>query len=72
MAMDRISVSSSNIRSIGYEASSLTLEVEFKSGSVYQYMGVPKNEYEALVNAASIGRHLNSNIKGRYRYVEVR
>jgi len=70
--MDRISVGSSNIRSIGYEASSLTLEVEFKSGSVYQYMGVPKNEYEALVNAASIGRHLNSNIKGRYPYIEVR
>ena len=72
MAMDRILVSSSNIRSIGYEASSLTLEVEFKSGSVYQYMGVPQNEYEALMNAASIGRHLNRNIKGQYRYVEVR
>lgn len=70
--MDRIAVSSSNIRAIGYEASSQTLEVEFKSGSVYQYMGVPQNEYEALMNATSIGRHLNSNIKGQYRYVEVR
>ncbi len=70
--MERISVSSSNICSIGYEASSLTLEVEFKSGSIYQYMGVPQNEYDSLMSAASIGRHLNSNIKGRYRYVEVR
>lgn len=70
--MDRIAVSSSNIRSIGYEASSLTLEVEFKSGSVYQYIGVPQNEYEALLNASSVGRHLNSNIKERYRYKEIR
>ena len=70
--MDRISVRSSNIRSIGYEASLLTLEVEFKSGSVYQYMSVPQNEYESLMNAASIGKHLNRNIKGRYRYVEIR
>ncbi len=69
--MERITVSSSNIRSIGYDASSSTLEVEFKSGSIYQYMGVPQNEYDSLMNAASIGRHLNSNIKGRYRYVEV-
>jgi hypothetical protein len=70
--MDRTLVRSSNIRSIGYEASSLTLEVEFKSGSLYQYMGVPQNQYEALMNARSIGRHLNSNIKGRYRYVQIR
>jgi KTSC domain len=70
--MDRMSVASSNIRSIGYEDSSLTLEVEFKSGSLYQYIGVPRNEYEALMNAASVGRYLNAKIKGRYRYVQIR
>ena len=70
--MDRISISSSNIRSIGYETNSLTLEVEFRSGSVCQYMDVPQNEYEALMNASSTGKYLNSNIKGCYRYVQVR
>ena len=70
--MDRNLVSSSNIRSIGYEASSLILEVEFKSGSVYQYMGVPQSEYESPINAISIGRYLNSNIKEHYQYMQVR
>ena len=70
--MDRISVSSSNIHSIGYEVSSLTLEVEFKSWSVYQYIGVQEKDYEALMNASSVGRYLNRNIKGKYRYVEIK
>lgn len=33
--MERVKVSSSNIRSIGYEESTKTLEIEFKQGSVY-------------------------------------
>jgi len=70
--MDRTLVSSSNIHSIGYEAHSQTLEVEFKSGNVYQYMGVSRCEYESLMNSVSIGRYLNNNIKGQYRYVQLR
>jgi len=70
MVMDRISVRSSNIRSVGFEASSLTLEVEFNSGSVYQYLNVPESEYEGLMNAASKGRYLNRNIKGRYEDIK--
>ena len=68
--MDRISVQSSNIRSVGFEASSSTLEVEFNSGSVYQYLNVPESEYEGLMNAASKGRYLNRNIKGRYEDIK--
>ena len=37
--MYRIPVSSSNLASVGYEGG--ILEIEFKSGSVYQYSGVP-------------------------------
>jgi hypothetical protein len=57
---------------VGYEVDSLTLEVEFNSGSVYQYSGVPPEEYEGLMNAGSKGRYLSRNIKGRYRDVKVR
>ena len=72
MALDRISVQSSNIRSVGYEAISETLEVEFTSGNIYQYFGVPESEYEGLMNAGSKGRYLNQNIKDCYRYVQIR
>lgn len=70
--MNRDRVASSNIRSIGYETKSETLEVEFTSGSIYQYFDVPENEYERLMNAASKGRYFNQNIKDCYRYKQVR
>lgn len=70
--MDRVRVVSSNIRSVGYDPTSSILEVEFNSGSIYQYLDVPESEYEGLINAASKGRYLNRNIKGRYEDIKVR
>ncbi len=39
--MERISVLSSVIRSIGYDNLTMTLEIEFANGGVYEYMDVP-------------------------------
>ena len=69
--MDRIQVVSSNIRSVGYEADIGILEIEFTSGSIYQYFDVPEREYEELMNAASIGKYFNRKIKDNYRYRQV-
>lgn len=69
--MNRTPVTSSNIASIGYDANTMTLEVEFTNGSVYQYFDVPETEYQALVSASSVGTHLNQNIKARYRYAQI-
>jgi hypothetical protein len=69
--MERITVDSSNISSIGYDEGSSTLEVEFKNGAVYQYFDVPLNLYEGLKNASSTGQYLAQHIKGYYRYVKV-
>ena len=69
--MDRVSVVSTNVRSVGYDAESSTLEVEFNSGSVYEYLNVPESEYESLMNASSKGRYLNRNIKGHYQDVRI-
>jgi len=70
--MDRIAVRSSNIRSVGYDPATESLEVEFHSGSVYQYMKVPVTEYEGLIRASSKGRYLNQKVKGRYEGVRIR
>jgi uncharacterized protein len=69
--MNRQAVTSSNIASIGYEANSQTLEIEFLNGGVYQYFDVPQNVYDELMNADSHGQYLNQNIKGYYRYSKV-
>ena len=69
--MERYSVASSNISSIGYDAGTETLEVEFLSGSIYQYYNVPQNMYDQLIQAGSKGRFLNTYIKNAYPYSRV-
>ncbi|TYP84659.1 KTSC domain-containing protein [Blastococcus xanthinilyticus] len=61
--MDRVPVSSSNIASVGYDASSLLLEVEFSNGRVYHYFDVAEMHFDALVSAGSVGGYFNQNIK---------
>ncbi len=69
--MERTPVTSTDIRSIGYNPESQTLEIEFNSGGLYQYAGVPEGEHEAMMNADSKGEYLNANIKGRYPYTKL-
>lgn len=69
--MERVSVDSSNIASIGFDEDSSTLEIEFHSGAVYQYFDVPFAVYDGLMEAASKGQYLAQFIKGKYRYVKV-
>ena len=69
--MQRTSVSSSNIASVGYDNQSSTLEIEFLNGSIYQYFDVPESVYNELMQAASLGSYLNSYIKGKYRFSRV-
>lgn len=69
--MDRYSVASSNIASVGYDEPSQTLEVEFLNGTIYQYYGVPQNVYDQLMQAGSKGRFLNTYIRNAYGYSRV-
>jgi hypothetical protein len=69
--MERISVSSTNVASIGYDQATGTLEVEFNHGGIYQYFDVPEVIFQELINADSKGKYLNANIKGSYRYARV-
>ncbi|MBU3036477.1 KTSC domain-containing protein [Tritonibacter mobilis] len=69
--MERYSVASSNIASIGYDPGTETLEVEFLNSSIYQYFNVPENMYEQLMAEPSKGRFLNTYIKNAYPYSRV-
>jgi hypothetical protein len=67
-AMNRDNVASSNVRSIGYDVATATLEVEFLNGGVYQYYNVPQFMYEQMMSAASKGQFLNTYVKKQYAY----
>jgi len=70
--MNRAPVRSSNIRSVGYDPASRTLEVEFHSGGVYQYSGVPEITYQGFMRATSKGFYFHNHIKGQYPDRQVR
>ena len=70
--MERQYVSSSHIVSIGYEPTSMVLEVEFNTGAIYQYYDIPQSIYDGLMAADSHGTYLAAYVKkGGYRYAQV-
>lgn len=64
--MERQRVASSNLHSVGYDSDSMSLEIKFLSGGVYQYSGVPEDRYAGLMRAGSKGGYFDSYIKNRY------
>lgn len=70
--MERIPVKSSNIKSIGYDEATKTLEVEFSNSGIYQYKEVPKEVYEGFSKAESIGSYFAKSVKAKgFAYLKV-
>ncbi|HEY4157311.1 MAG TPA: KTSC domain-containing protein [Polyangiaceae bacterium] len=69
--MDRTPVASTSIASVGYDARTFTLELEYKNGRVYRYAQVPAAAYRLLLQAPSIGEFVNRQIKSRFDATEV-
>jgi len=70
--MKRLPVSSSCIVSVGYDAKTRTLELEYTNGGIYQYFDVGPRVYHQLMRADSHGGFANREIKGVYRYRTIR
>jgi len=64
--INRISVTSSHIRSIGYDLESKTLEIEFKSGDSFLYYTIDEELHLDLMNAESKGKFYNRYIRGQF------
>lgn len=69
--MERTSVSSSNVASVGHDESSRTLEVEFLNGAIYEYYDVPEYVCQELIAASSVGGYLAQRVKGVYSFSRV-
>lgn len=64
--IERDWVASSSITSIGCNARTITLEVEFHGGAVHQYYNVSPGLYDQIMQATSNGSFLNTYIKNAY------
>lgn len=63
----RVKVNSGKTWSIGYDAYTKILEVEFYETGIYHYYDVPETVYSNLMFAELVDEFLNSNIVGKYR-----
>ncbi|MGH8753818.1 MAG: KTSC domain-containing protein [Burkholderiales bacterium] len=70
--MERKSVNSSTIRSVGYEPNSQTLEIEFTSGSIYQYSRVSPEIHRKLMAAPTIGSYFKNIIEDEFTAKRIR
>lgn len=63
--MERTEVESTNIKSVGYDVDTKTLEVEFLTGAVYQYRDVPPEKYQELLEAESVGKYFYAQVRAK-------
>ena len=66
--MELVPVESSMIKAVGYDLTSQELEIEFTSGRVYRYTGVPVEVYEGLLAAESKGQYMHAYVLDLYPY----
>lgn len=70
--MRRQPVESSMLRSVGYDPERSILELEFTSGRIYRYFGVPEEMFAELLTAESEGRYFLAQIDDLFPYLQVR
>ena len=70
--MERKKVSSSHVRSIGYDAREQILEIEFFSGSVIQYSRVSSEIYRRLMASTTMKIYIEDNIQDNYTEKRIR
>ena len=66
--MKRSPFKSSNLKSVGFEKPSKSLEIEFKSEGLYQFSGINPNTHRFLMAAPSKGKFFHKNIRGQYPF----
>ena len=69
--MARIDLNSTSLNAATYQDQSALLELEFRSGMIYHYFGVPAQTYQELLMAESQGRYFNQHIRNRFTYAKI-
>jgi len=69
--MQREPLISKAVTSAGYDPDTEQLEIEFRSGRVYRYRGVPRGVFDFLLRTKSKGSYVHRMVDGHYPYEEI-
>src|SRR5688572_13944280 len=64
--MERTPVSSAALAAVGYDSETGELEIEFRTGRVYRYSGVPSSLHAWLLRTRNKGVFIAHHLSGRY------
>ena len=69
--MPRTHLNSTSLQAAAYQDQLALLELEFSSGAVYHYFGVPPSTYQELLCAESKGGFFNRHIRNHFAYAKI-
>jgi len=69
--MLRVDLKSTSLNAATYQDQSAFLDLEFRSGAIYRYVGVPAQTYQELLLTQSKGRYFNQHIRNRFTYAKL-
>ena len=69
--MTRTELSSRSLKGAGYCLPEALLELEFRSGTIYRFGGVPLATYQEFLRAESKGVYFNRHIRNRFPYTKI-
>jgi hypothetical protein len=69
--MPRVDLQSTSLSAATYQEQSASLELEFRSGAIYRYIGVSAQVYQELLHSESKGRYFNHHIRNRFTYTQI-
>ena len=68
MSTNRVALDSTALTCASYSPDSNILQVEFRNGLVYEYLGVSRSLYEQLLTASSKGAFLGRFIRNCFPF----
>jgi hypothetical protein len=69
--LERLPVKSRILRSVAYDESTKILEIEFQTGLVYRYSGVPPKVYADLMHSDEVGKYFSEKVRPRFAAKQV-
>ena len=69
--MRRSELNSTSLKSAAYSSQEAILELEFRSGAIYRFGGVPEAAYRELLRAESKGVYFNHHIRNRVPHLKM-
>jgi KTSC domain len=71
LMIETVAIESSSLAKVAYHRQQTILQVDFRDGTIYHYLGVPIQTYRDLLQADSKGAYFNHYIRSHFLHVRL-